>query len=124
MSLIVVTKDPRIYGDERYLIFLTSTLPLLFIAEAPLLISSIAFNFNNFNCIEMLTEGGPRFPDASVPVGATDILITMVYSISGLDGRATTNYGLASALSLIIFLIVATISAITFRKTQALEDIN
>jgi len=119
-----VTEAARIDGAGRFRIFRSMTLPLLFIAVAPLLISSFAFNFNNFNGIEMLTEGGPRFPDASVPVGATDILITMVYSISGLDGRATTNYGLASALSLIIFLIVATISAITFRKTQALEDIN
>ncbi|WP_369692765.1 ABC transporter permease subunit [Georgenia sp. 311] len=119
-----VMEAARIDGAGRWRIFRSMTLPLLFIAVAPLLISSFAFNFNNFNGIEMLTEGGPRFPDSSVPVGATDILITMVYSISGLDGRAATNYGLASALSLVIFLIVATISVITFRKTQALEDIN
>ncbi|WP_454085276.1 ABC transporter permease subunit [Georgenia sp. Marseille-Q6866] len=119
-----VMEAARIDGAGRLRIFRSLTLPLLFIAVAPLLISSFAFNFNNFNGIEMLTEGGPRFQDTSVPVGATDILITMVYSISGLDGRAATNYGLASALSLVIFLIVATISAITFRKTQALEDIN
>ncbi|HLS72535.1 MAG TPA: ABC transporter permease subunit [Actinomycetaceae bacterium] len=119
-----VVEAARIDGAGRLRIWRSVTLPLLFIAVAPLLISSFAFNFNNFNGIEMLTEGGPRFADASVPIGATDILITMVYSISGLDGRATTNYGLASALSLVIFLIVATISAITFRKTQALEDIN
>ncbi|WP_324651176.1 ABC transporter permease subunit [Georgenia sp. H159] len=119
-----VMEAARIDGAGRFRIFRSMTLPLLFIAVAPLLISSFAFNFNNFNGIEMLTEGGPRFQDTSVPVGATDILITMVYSVSGLDGRAATNYGLASALSLIIFLIVATISALTFRKTQALEDIN
>lgn len=119
-----VMEAARIDGAGRWRIFRSMTLPLLFIAVAPLLISSFAFNFNNFNGIEMLTEGSPRFADTSVPVGATDILITMVYSISGLDGRAATNYGLASAMSLIIFLIVATISAITFRKTQALEDIN
>ena len=100
------------------------TLPLLLVATAPLLISSFAFNFNNFNIIEMVTEGNPRFPDASVPVGATDILITMVYSISGLDGGAAKNYGLASALSIVIFVVVATISVISFRRTRALEEIH
>lgn len=34
------------------------------------------------------------------------------------------DYGLASALSIVIFLIVATISAISFRQTKALEEID
>ena len=68
--------------------------------------------------------GGPRMADASVPIGHTDILISMVYSISGLDGTADKNYGLASALSIVIFLIVASISVISFRRTRSLEEIN
>ncbi len=68
---------------------------------APLLIASFAFNFNNFTLIYMLTGGGPRFDDASVPLGHTDILISMVYSVSGLDGTAAKDYGLASALSIV-----------------------
>ena len=98
-------------------------MPLLLVSTAPLLISSFAFNFNNFTLIYMLTGGGPRFADASVPLGATDILISMVYSISGVDGSAAKNYGLASALSIVIFLIVATISAVAFRQTRKLEEI-
>ncbi len=100
------------------------TLPLLLVATAPLLISSFAFNFNNFTLIYMLTGGGPRFADASVPLGHTDILISMVYSVSGLDGTAAKNYGLASALSIVIFVIVATISAITFKRTKQFEEIS
>lgn len=100
------------------------TMPLLLIATAPLLISSFAFNFNNFTLIYMLTGGGPRFADASVPLGHTDILISMVYSISGVDGNAAKDYGLASALSIVIFVIVGTISAIAFRQTRKLEEIN
>lgn len=114
----------KIDGASRFRTWRSVTMPLLFIAVAPLLISSFAFNFNNFSLIYMLTGGGPRFEGVSVPVGHTDILISMVYSISGLDGGAARNYGLASALSIVIFLIVATISAISFRKTQSLEDIN
>ncbi|MDQ2625110.1 MAG: ABC transporter permease subunit [Actinomycetota bacterium] len=119
-----VIEAARIDGAGRMRIWRSVTLPLLLVAVAPLLISSFAFNFNNFNIIEMITEGNPRFGDAAVPVGATDILITMVYSISGLDGGAAKNYGLASALSIVIFFIVATISVISFRKTRALEEIH
>ena len=63
-----------------------------------------------------------RFPDAGSNIGATDLLITVVYktAFSGV-GR---DYGLASALSIVIFLIVATISAISFRQTKALEEID
>jgi len=114
----------KIDGAGALRIWRSVTMPLLLIAVTPLLISSFAFNFNNFNIIEMLTEGGPMFQDASVPIGSTDILITMVYSISGLDGGAPKNYGLASALSIIIFLIVATISVISFKKSRTLEEIN
>ena len=32
--------------------------------------------------------------------------------------------GLASALAIIIFIIVATVSAISFKQTKALEDVN
>lgn len=97
--------------------------PILLISTAPLLISSFAFNFNNFTLIYMLTGGGPRFTDTSAPIGATDILISMVYSISGVDGSSAKNYGLASALSIIIFVVVGTISAISFRQTRKLEEV-
>jgi arabinogalactan oligomer/maltooligosaccharide transport system permease protein len=36
---------------------------------------------------------------------------------------AGTDYGLASALSIIIFLIIATISALSFTRTKALENL-
>ncbi len=96
--------------------------PLVLIATAPLLISSFAFNFNNFSLIYMLTGGGPSFGNPSVPLGHTDILITMVYKMSGIDGGAARDYGLASALSILIFIIVGTISAIAFRQTRKLEE--
>jgi arabinogalactan oligomer/maltooligosaccharide transport system permease protein len=114
----------KIDGAGALRIWRSVTMPLLLIAVTPLLIASFSFNFNNFNIIEMLTAGGPMFSDASVPIGSTDILITMVYSISGLDGGAPKNYGLASALSIIIFVIVATISVISFKKSRTLEEIN
>jgi len=119
-----VLEAAKVDGAGAWRTWRSVTLPLLLVATTPLLISSFAFNFNNFTLIYMLTGGGPRFADASVPLGHTDILISMVYSVSGLDGTAAKNYGLASALSIVIFVIVATISAITFRQTRQFEEIN
>lgn len=119
-----VLEAARVDGAGAWRTWRSVVLPLLLIATSPLLISSFAFNFNNFTLIYMLTNGGPRFADASVPLGHTDILISMVYSVSGLDGTAAKNYGLASALSIVIFVIVATISAITFKRTKQFEEIS
>jgi arabinogalactan oligomer/maltooligosaccharide transport system permease protein len=97
-------------------------LPLLLISIAPLLISSFAYNFNNFSIIYLLTKGGPN--DSGVTdydVGGTDILITFVYKIA-FSGTGQ-NYGLASAFSILIFFVIATISLISFRRTKAFEEI-
>ncbi|WP_225754745.1 ABC transporter permease subunit [Actinotalea sp. Marseille-Q4924] len=119
-----LTEAAKIDGAGRFRMWRSITLPLLLVSTGPLLISSFAFNFNNFTLVYMLTQGGPRFTDTSVPLGHTDILITMIYSVSGLDGSAPRNYGLASALSIVVFIIVATISALAFRRTRQLEEIN
>ncbi|GAA1464760.1 ABC transporter permease subunit [Microbacterium thalassium] len=112
----------RVDGASAWQVFRSIKLPLLFVAVAPLLIASFAYNFNNFSLIYMLTGGGPRDATASVNVGATDILITMVYKVAFVG--STADYGLASAFSIIIFLLVGTISVIAFRRTKALEELN
>ncbi|MBG6213042.1 MAG: ABC transporter permease subunit [Cryobacterium sp.] len=109
-------------GARPWAVFRLIKLPLLLVSVAPLLIASFAFNFNNFNLIYMLTGGGPRDAAADVNVGATDILISMVYKVA-FTGQAR-DYGLASAFSIIIFILVAIISIVSFRKTKALEELN
>lgn len=109
-------------GARPWAVFRLIKLPLLLVSVAPLLIASFAFNFNNFNVIYMLTDGGPRDSNAPIPVGFTDILISMVYKVA-FTGQ-TRDYGLASAYSIIIFLIVAVISIIAFRRTKSLEELN
>ena len=117
-----MTEAAKIDGAGPVRTWWSIKLPLVLISTAPLLISSFAFNFNNFTLIYMLTGGGPSFGDIRVPLGETDILITMVYKISGIEGGAVKDYGLASALSILIFVIVGTISAISFRQTRKLEE--
>ncbi|MDE0573905.1 ABC transporter permease subunit [Demequina sp. B12] len=111
----------KIDGAGRWRQFRSITLPLLLVSTAPLAISSFAFNFNNFTIIYMLTEGGPPFAGTS-GLGSTDILISAIYNISGVSG-GSADYGLASALSIIVFIFVGIISAIAFRQTRKLEEI-
>ena len=113
----------RMDGASAWRIFRSIKLPLLLVSVAPLLISTFAFNFNNFNVIFMLTGGGPRFPDTTMNLGSTDLLITMVYKIA-FGGGSGRDYGLASALAILIFVIVAVISAVSFKQTKSLEDVN
>ena len=95
--------------------------PLLLVAVAPLMVSSFAFNFNNFNAIQLLTQGGP-FAEGEYTRGGTDILISMIYRIA--FGGSGADYGFASAVSVILFIITGVLAAIQFRATRALEDIN
>ena len=70
----------------------------------------------------MLTGGGPRFEDTAIPAGHTDLLISMVYKVA-FTGQ-NRDYGLASAFTILIFIVVAVIAVISFRKTKALEELN
>jgi arabinogalactan oligomer/maltooligosaccharide transport system permease protein len=111
----------RVDGGGAWQVFRKVTLPLLLIVVGPLMIASFAFNFNNFGNIYLLTGGGPATNDQTT-AGATDILISYTYKLAFASGKGQ-DYGLASAIALIIFFIVASISAFTFWKTKALESV-
>ena len=118
-----LTEAATVDGAQPWAVFRLIKFPLLLVSVAPLLISSFAFNFNNFNIIYMLTGGGPRNVTAGVDAGATDILITLVYKVAFGEGTGR-DYGLASAFAILIFFIVATVSIISFRQTKVLEELN
>lgn len=113
----------RVDGASPWSIFRHVKLPLLMVSMAPLLIASFAFNFNNFNLIYLLTRGGPQDITTDMNVGATDILITLVYKVA-FGETGGRDFGLASAFSIIIFVMVAIISVVSFRRTKALEELN
>lgn len=96
-------------------------MPLVLVAVGPLLIASFAFNFNNFGLIYLLTDGGP-FQGGNTSIGQTDLLITYAFRLA--FSGTSPSYGLASAVSIIIFVIVALMSYIGFRQTKQLEEIN
>ena len=95
-------------------------LPLLLVATAPLLVTTFAFNFNNYTLIELLTGGGP-FPGTFIDGGSTDLLIN--FTSARRSTRRNQQLGLASAIAMLIFVIVGTVSAYGFRLTKRLEEI-
>lgn len=117
-----VREAARMDGTSRLQMLRHIELPLLLVSAAPILISSFAFNFNNFNVIYLVTGGGPRDTSAGIPVGHTDILISLVYKVA-FTGQ-NRDYGLASAFSILIFIVVAVLSIIGFRRTKSLEEIH
>ncbi len=114
-----LSEAAAIDGATPRQIFSKITLPLLLQIVAPLLVASFAFNFNNFNLIYLLTGGGPSSPLDGDIAGATDILISYTYKIA--FGTNIQNLGLASAISVIIFIIIASISLYGVRKSKVLD---
>ena len=84
---------------------------------------SLGYNSNPCYVCYLCRWVGPRARTVEgVKVGGTPILLSFVDNLA--FRGVNRQYGLACAVSILIFIIVASISAGTFRKTRALEDLN
>ena len=99
-------------GASSMRVFFTITLPQILPPFLPLLIASFAFNFNNLVLVLLLTRGLPDMPGTIVPAGHTDILASFTYRISFSDSGQ--QFGLAGAITLVIFVIVTVIAYANF----------
>lgn len=105
-------------GATGYQRFRHIVLPLVLYQTAPLLIMSFAANFNNFGAIFFLTNGGPNVADTTATgAGATDILVSWIYQIT--IGLMKYNYG--SVIAVLIFLVLAPIAIMQFRRTKSFK---
>lgn len=93
------------------------TMPIVMFSTAPLLIMSFAGNFNNFNVIYLMTQGNPVNVNYSF-AGSTDILITWIYKMT----LEKSQFAMASVVSILIFIVVATLSIWNFRRTKAFKE--
>ena len=100
------------FQQMRYL-----TIPAVLAAVAPLLIMSVAHNFNNFGIIYFITGGGPTNINY-MRAGSTDILITWVYRLT-VDYRM---FNFASVMSVFIFIVVASVSGWNLLRTRAFKE--
>lgn len=106
-------------GASKWVQFFKITLPSLAQTAYPLLISSFSFNFNNFGAAFLITGGGPARVDTQF-AGHTDILSSVNYKLSTQFGR----YDIASAISIMIFLLIATISYFQMKKSGQFEEVD
>jgi arabinogalactan oligomer / maltooligosaccharide transport system permease protein len=85
------------------------TLPMLKPAMIPAIMIGTMLTFNQFNVIYFVTGGGP--------LGLTEILVTQGFKLVNQQGW----YGVAAAFNIIVFGILAVITLITNRISQATE---
>lgn len=111
----------KIDGANIWQSFWGVTAPLLRTALIPITLTGFAFNFNNFNIIFLLTDGGPPVPWGTATARGTDILISWAYN-EAFRSQGGFAYGLGSAISILIFIITLAVSLINFRVTGALKE--
>ncbi len=124
LILGVLTSIPRdlyeaaeVDGATTLQKFRIITMPFILFATTPVLIMQFAGNINNFNVIFLLTNGNPIKGDYQF-AGATDLLVTWLYKLT-LDN---SKYNMASAIGIIIFLIVASFSIWNFRRSRSFKE--
>lgn len=112
----------RIDGANVVRIFFAITLPYMLHITTPYLITQFVGNINNFNVIWLLTGGGPVdnvYYGGGSQAQSTDLLVTWLY-------RLTTDqnpkYNIASVIGIVIFVICAVLSLITFNRTSAAKN--
>lgn len=93
------------------------TFPLLRSATLPLILSTFAYNLNNFGAVYLLTQGGPSTLQFH---GATDILPTYVYK----EAFNNHAYALACAYAIFIFIFIGGLSLIQMKYTRAFEGVD
>ena len=109
-----------IAGAKPLTNFFRITAPLIIKPLTPLLISAFAFNFNNFVLISLLTDGRPDYLNTKLPAGTTDILVSYTYRIAFTDAGA--NFGLAAAISTVIFFLIAILSMVNLKLSQSKDE--
>jgi ABC-type sugar transport system permease subunit len=113
----------QVDGANAWHQFRKITLPLLLVSVGPLLIASYIYNFNNFNLIYLFIQGGPPIAGASIRAGHTDILLSFVYQLAFSGGGRGVQYGFASAITIVLFFVVATLTLFQFRYTNMWEEV-
>ncbi|CAM4419260.1 MAG: sugar ABC transporter permease [Paenibacillus macerans] len=119
--LTTIPKDlyeaAEVDGATGFQKFKIVTLPMILFTTAPTLIAQFAGNINNFNAIFLLTGGDPVKGDYQY-AGATDLLVTWLYKLT----LNQNKYNMASAIGIIIFVIIASFSIYNYRRTKSFKE--
>ncbi len=112
-------ESARIDGAGPVRMYFKITLPYVLHVTAPSLISNFVGNLNNFGVIYLLSGGGPNMSmSGSGGAGETDLLITWLYKLIN-DKK---QYGMASVISILMFLLTAIISLVVYNRSKAVKN--
>lgn len=107
----------KVDGANPFVTFLKITMPYMLFVTTPSLITSFVGNINNFNVIFLLSGGGPD-KIGSHYAGSTDLLVTWLYKLTIVN----KDYNIGAVIGIIVFVILATFSLITYRHTGSYKD--
>ncbi|MCO5218294.1 MAG: sugar ABC transporter permease [Thermomicrobiales bacterium] len=108
-------------GAGSWQIFRDITWPFMIASVTPLLITQLAFQFNNAGLIILLTNGDPQaYPGSRF--GVTDTLASFSYKLINAQGNGDMGY--AAAYGVFTFLIIATLMLISSRVTNAFKEVD
>lgn len=98
-------------GASKWQLFRSITMPLLKPTNVLVLILATIDAFKSYAIIISLTGGGPA--------GATTFLVQYIYDTA--FGQSQKEYGYASTVSVVLFLILGTLAYIQFKTTKGGE---
>ena len=104
-------------GANTVQMFFKITLPQIIFTTTPYLITTFIGNINNFNIIYLMTGGGPSTTDY-YEAGKTDLLVTWLYTLT----KDKYDYSLASTIGILIFVISATFSLLTYTNSKSYKE--
>ena len=123
--LLNIPKDlyesAKVDGTSTFTQFTKITMPYILFVTGPYLITQFIGNINNFNVIFFLTGGGPSLAGSGLlGLGQTDLLITFIYKV--VTSTSNPQYGIASAIGIIVFIICSFISIVMYNKSGSIKE--
>lgn len=109
-------ESARIDGANAFQIFVKITMPYMLFVTGPSLITDFVKNINNFNVIYLLTQDVYVTTDqllANSSAKEIDLLVTWLFRLT----NEYYNYKMASVIGIIVFIICAAFTLITFTRT-------
>lgn len=110
-------ESARIDGATEFQIFRKITMPYILFVTGPSLVTALIANINNFNVIYLLTSdySSPSFNFANSSAKEVDLLVTWLFTLTNND----SNYKMASVIGIIVFLICAALTILSFKRMLA-----
>jgi arabinogalactan oligomer/maltooligosaccharide transport system permease protein len=97
------------------------TWPFLIASVTPLLLTQLAFQFNNAGVVILLTNGDPQAYPGSRH-GVTDTLASFAYKLINEQGAGDMGY--AAAYGVFTFLIISVFIVLSSRATNAFKEVD